>query len=56
MEIRDVSTTYYIKRFSSLDEFYRYINETPTNGVFKNVSLSSQRIEFLNALLSYSRY
>ncbi len=45
MEIRDVSTTYYIKRFNSLDEFYRYINETPTNNVFKNASLSSQRIE-----------
>ena len=45
MEIKDVSTTYYIKCFNSLDEFYRYINETPTNDVFKNVSLSSQRIE-----------
>lgn len=48
MEIRDVSTTYYIKRFSSLDEFYRYINETPTNDAFKNVTLSSQRIESEN--------
>lgn len=43
MEIKDVKTTYYIKRFSSLDEFYRYINETPTNDAFKNVILSSQR-------------
>lgn len=45
MEIKDVKTTYYIKCFNSLDEFYRYINETPTNNVFRNVSLSSQRIE-----------
>lgn len=44
MEIRDVSTTYYIKRFSSLDEFYRYINETPTNDAFKNATLSSYMI------------
>lgn len=44
MEIRDVLTTYYIKRFSSLDEFYRYINETPTNDAFKNATLSSQRM------------
>ena len=43
MEIKDVKTTYYIKRFSSLDEFYRYINETPTNDAFKNAILSSQR-------------
>lgn len=49
MEIKDVSTTYYIKRFSSLDEFYRYINETPTNDAFKNATLSSQMIsEFKN--------
>lgn len=44
MEIKDVSTTYYIKRFNSLDEFYRYINETPTNDAFKNITLSSQMI------------
>lgn len=44
MEIRDVSTTYYIKRFNSLDEFYRYINETPTNDAFKNATLSSYMI------------
>lgn len=44
MEIRDVSTTYYIKCFNSLDEFYRYINETPTNDVFKNTRQSSQSI------------
>ena len=43
MEIKDVKTTYYIKRFGSLDEFYRYINETPTNDAFKNAILSSQR-------------
>ena len=48
MEIKDVLTTYYIKRFSSLDEFYRYINETPTNDVFKYATLSSQRIESEN--------
>ncbi len=45
MEIRDGVNKAYIKRFSSLEEFYRYINETPTNDVFKNVTLSSQRIE-----------
>ena len=44
MEIKDVSTTYYIKRFNSLDEFYRYINETPINDVFKNSHQSSQTI------------
>lgn len=44
MEIKDVSTTYYIKCFNSLDEFYRYINETPTNDAFKNAELSSQTI------------
>ena len=46
MEIKDVSTTYYIKRFSSLDEFYRYINETPTNDAFKNAT------NFLNTIKS----
>lgn len=46
MEIRDVSTVYYIKRFSSLDEFYKYINETPTNDVFRSTEKYSQRIEY----------
>ena len=46
MEIKDnFGNKTYIKRFNSLEEFYRYITETEFNDVFKNIDKSSVKID-----------